>query len=103
MRKGLGLLCKGGAANPGCRRLSAGDGRHEDSARPPKSRLKGGCGHDCPPHVRSTAAIALIFALAVPTFAQRGGGAKGPPPNAKPAVPAEPTPRWPDGHVNLGS
>ena len=39
-----------GAANPGCSRLSAGDCGSEDSHTARHSRLKGGCGQDCPPH-----------------------------------------------------
>jgi len=45
-------------------------------------------------------ALALGFSLAVPTLGQRGPSASAPPAAAQPA---EPTPRWPDGHVNLGS
>jgi len=37
-----------GAANRGCSRLSAGDRGCEDSRTTRKSRLKGGCGQDCP-------------------------------------------------------
>jgi predicted XRE-type DNA-binding protein len=39
-----------GAANRGCSRLSAGDSGREESRTMRKSRLKGGCGQDCPPH-----------------------------------------------------
>jgi hypothetical protein len=35
------------------RRLSAGDPGCEDSRTTRKSRLKGGCGQDCPPHKTS--------------------------------------------------
>jgi hypothetical protein len=57
----------------------------------------------------ATAALAL-FTMAIPFFAQDAsapgagkggkGGAKGP---AKALRPVEPTPRWPDGRVNLGA
>jgi hypothetical protein len=58
----------------------------------------------------ATAALAL-FAIAIPFFAQdapapaagkggKGGGKAGP---AKLLRPVEPTPRWPDGRVNLGA
>ncbi len=40
-----------GAANLGCSRLSAGfPGVQILSDGPEQSRLKGGCGQDCPPH-----------------------------------------------------
>jgi hypothetical protein len=39
-----------GAANPGCSRLSAGSFGTRTLADGPKSRLKRGCGQDCPPH-----------------------------------------------------
>jgi hypothetical protein len=39
-----------GAANPGCSRLLAGALGARTLADGPKSRLKGGCGQDCPPH-----------------------------------------------------
>lgn len=44
---------------------------------------------------RASVALALVSFAAVPSFAQEK------PPAAAPA--AEPTPRWPDGRVNLGS
>jgi hypothetical protein len=43
---------------------------------------------------------AALLTLGLPAFAQEGAAAK----TAPAAVgPAEPAPRWPDGHVNLGS
>ena len=50
--------------------------------------------------LKAAAALALACCLAAPAFAQRGPAAAKPAPNAPPA---EPTPRWPDGRVNLGS
>ncbi len=44
--------------------------------------------------------LVLGIALAMPAIAQRGGGRGAP---ATPPAPPDPTPRWPDGHVNLGS
>jgi hypothetical protein len=49
--KRLALMC--GAANLGRSRLLAGSGR-----------LKGGCGHDCPPHYILRTAVALFLAAA---------------------------------------
>ena len=40
--------------------------------------------------------VALLAGMTVPAMAQRGSA-------SKPAAPAQPTPRWPDGHPNLGS
>jgi hypothetical protein len=48
-----------GAANRGCSRLSAGDSGCEDSRTTRKSRLKGGCGQDCPPHKTGKTSAAL--------------------------------------------
>lgn len=48
------------------------------------------------------AAVALAL-LAVPAFSQGRGGAGKAAAGDAPAKPSEPTPRWPDGHVNLGS
>src|SRR3954447_18948794 len=45
--------------------------------------------------MRTRILIAIFCTLSL--FAQRGPRA------APPAQPSEPTPRWPDGHVNLGS
>jgi hypothetical protein len=42
-----------------CRRLSAGDSGCEDSRTMRKSRLKGGCGQDCPPHKTGKTSAAL--------------------------------------------
>ncbi len=62
---------------------------------------------------RLAAALTLLSSFAIPFFAQDSGtppaaGAKGGKgaPKAAPAKllrPVEPTPRWPDGRVNLGS
>src|SRR5690348_4623751 len=53
------------------------------------------------------AMLTLAFALAMPGLAQRGGGGRGGAGRgaapAKPVPPPDPTPRWPDGKVNLGS
>jgi hypothetical protein len=54
--KRLALMC--GAANLGRSRLLAGSGR-----------LKGGCGHDCPPHYILRTAVAL-FLVAANSWAQ---------------------------------
>ena len=55
---------------------------------------------------RKIAALFLLLPLlAVPALAQRGQRGA-PAAGAAPAAegpPPEPTPRWPDGHVNLGS
>ena len=50
------------------------------------------------------AALACML-LVAPTHAQDGGKGKGKGKAAKeaPLTPSEPAPRWPDGHVNLGS
>lgn len=50
--------------------------------------------------MKTWAVFTLSAILAVPTWAQRGGRGGNPPASAQPP---EPTPRWPDGHVNLGS
>src|SRR5271157_2019161 len=56
-------LC--GAANPGCSRLSSRHCRSEDPRTARKSRLKGGCGQDCPPHSCSgTVAFLILLAAA---------------------------------------
>src|SRR6266513_2774516 len=44
------------------------------------------------------AALALLFAIALPSFAQAPAA-----PGAGAAQATEPAPRWPDGRVNLGS
>ncbi|HEY6342194.1 MAG TPA: hypothetical protein VIY49_11935 [Bryobacteraceae bacterium] len=45
------------------------------------------------------ASVLAFWCALVPATAQRGGGKAAP----KVSRPAEPAPRWPDGHVNLGS
>jgi len=49
---------------------------------------------------QAAAAWALVCAGAVSGLAQSGGASATAP---KPAAASEPAPRWPDGHVNLGS
>lgn len=48
-------------------------------------------------------AAAVMLSLAMPAAAQRGGGRGGRGAPAAPVPPPDPAPRWPDGHVNLGS
>src|SRR5215472_5283976 len=49
-------------------------------------------------------AFAIFICAAAVALAQgRGGGARGSAVMAAAEAPTEPTPRWPDGHVNLGS
>ncbi len=47
-----------------------------------------------------TLALTLLLAVAPPVSAAQRGQRGAPP---APAQPSEPAPRWPDGHVNLGS
>lgn len=47
---------------------------------------------------RSGVIVLAALSVAVPSHAQRSSAAA-----EKAAPPSEPTPRWPDGHVNLGS
>jgi len=49
-----------GAGNPDRSRLSAGLCDHDEERRESRSRLKGGCGQDWPPHVFSAVHALLI-------------------------------------------
>jgi hypothetical protein len=56
----------------------------------------------------STTVLVLFVSAAVPSLAQRGPGRGGQSVSggqsaSAPSTPPEPTPRWPDGRVNLGS
>src|ERR1022692_1298637 len=60
-RTGEKRIARSGAANPGCRRLFSRRLSSTGIEAGRKSRLKGGCGQDCPPHeprrCRSTTAV----------------------------------------------
>src|ERR1017187_2180438 len=55
------------AANPGCSRLSAGFLPSTQARSWPKSRLKGGCGQDCPPHAYFRGRLRLVHPSAART------------------------------------